>query len=85
MEPEAVKILIENGIPDARIEVVDTTGSKDHFSAVVISSSFEGLSLIEQHQKVYNAIGDHMTKEIHALQLKTFSIQECEKHKSQEN
>ena len=74
MEPEAVKILIENGIPDARIEVVDTTGSKDHFSAVVISSSFEGLSLIEQHQKVYNAIGDHMTKEIHALQLKTFSF-----------
>ena len=38
MEPEAVKILIENGIPDARIEVVDTTGSKDHFSAVVILS-----------------------------------------------
>ncbi len=85
MEPEAVKILIENGIPDARIEVVDTTGSKDHFSAVVISSSFEGLSLIEQHQKVYNAIGDHMTKEIHALQLKTFSIKEWEKHNSQEN
>ena len=85
MEPEAVKILIENGIPDARIEVVDTTGSKDHFSAVVISSSFEGLSLIEQHQKVYSAIGDHMTKEIHALQLKTFSIQEMEKHNSQEN
>ena len=85
MEPEAVKILIENGIPDARIEVVDTTGSKDHFSAVVISSSFEGLSLIEQHQKVYSAIGDHMTKEIHALQLKTFSSQEWEKHNSRKN
>ena len=85
MEPEEVKLLIENGIPGAKIEVVDTTCSKDHFSAVVISSSFEGLSLIEQHQKVYNAIGDHMTKEIHALQLKTFSIQEWEKHNSQEN
>ena len=85
MEPEAVKILIENGIPDARIEVVDTTGSKDHFSAVVISSSFEGLSLIEQHQKVYSAIGDHMTKEIHALQLKTFSQQEWEENNSKED
>ena len=85
MEPEAVKKLIENGIPDAKIEVVDTTGTKDHFSAVVISSSFEGLSLIEQHQKVYSAIGDHMTKEIHALQLKTFSQQEWEENNSKED
>ena len=47
MEPEEVKLLIENGIPGAKIEVVDTTGTKDHFSAIVISSSFDGLSLID--------------------------------------
>ena len=85
MEPEEVKLLIENGIPGAKIEVDDTTGTKDHFSAIVISSSFDGLSLIEQHQKVYSAIGDHMTREIHALQLKTFSTKEWEKNNPQEN
>ncbi|MAQ73848.1 MAG: BolA family transcriptional regulator, partial [Candidatus Marinimicrobia bacterium] len=47
MEPESLKELIASGIPNAKIEVIDTTGSKDHFSAVVISSSFEGLSLID--------------------------------------
>ena len=82
MEPESVKELIANGIPDANIEVIDTTGTKDHFSAVVISSSFEGLSLIDQHKQVYKAVGEHMTKEIHALQLKTFSPDQWEKHNS---
>ena len=82
MEPESLKELIANGIPNANIEVIDTTGSKDHFSAVVISSSFEGLSLIDQHKEVYKAVGDHMTKEIHALQLKTFSPKQWEKHNS---
>ena len=82
MELESLKELIANGIPNAKIEVIDTTGSKDHFSAVVISSSFEGLSLIDQHKEVYKAVGEHMTKEIHALQLKTFSPKQWEKHNS---
>jgi len=71
MEPDAVKILIESGIPESQVEVVDTTGTKDHFSAIVISDSFEGLSLVEQHQTVYKAVGDHLTKEIHAHAMGT--------------
>ena len=76
MEPNEVKVLIEKGIPHAKVEVIDTTGTKDHFSVVVISKSFEDLSLIEQHQSVYKAVGNYMTKEIHALQLKTYSPSE---------
>ena len=82
MEPNAVKTLIEAGIPNAKVEVVDTTGTKDHFSAIVISDSFEGLSLVEQHQTVYKAVGDHLTKEIHALQLNTYSPAQWVKHNS---
>ena len=82
MEPESVKELIAKGIPDAKIKVIDTTGTKDHFSAVVISSSFEGLSLIDQHKQVYKAVGEYMTTEIHALQLKTFSPEQWEKNNS---
>ncbi|MBT6391114.1 MAG: BolA/IbaG family iron-sulfur metabolism protein [Candidatus Marinimicrobia bacterium] len=82
MEPNAVKTLIESGIPKAKVEVVDTTGTKDHFSAIVISDSFEGLSLVEQHQTVYKAVGDHLTKEIHALQLNTYSPAQWVKHNS---
>ena len=85
METSKVSELISSGINSVHVEVKDTTDTGDHFSAIVISSSFDGLSLIEQHQKVYSAIGDHMTKEIHALQLKTFSTKEWEKNNPQEN
>jgi len=84
MEPEVVKKLIETGIPNAQVEVVDTTGTKDHFSAIVISDSFSDSSLVEQHQAVYKAVGDHMTKEIHALQLKTYSPTSWKEEREQE-
>ncbi|MEC7854432.1 MAG: BolA/IbaG family iron-sulfur metabolism protein [Candidatus Neomarinimicrobiota bacterium] len=73
MDADKVRELIQSGIPNSTAEVIDTTGTNDHFSAVIISNSFEGLSLIEQHQMVYKSVGAHMTNEIHALEIKTFS------------
>ena len=71
MNADKVRELIQNGIAGSAAEVIDTTGTNDHFSAIVISDSFEGLSLIEQHQMVYNAMGGRMGKELHALALNT--------------
>ena len=73
MEPDEVKELIQAGIVDAHVEVVDTTGTKDHFSAIVISYTFLGKNMVQQHQIVYKALGSFMTNEIHALQLKTMT------------
>ena len=73
MNADKVRELIQNGITGSTAEVIDTTGTNDHFSAVVISDSFESLSLIEQHQMVYKAVWSYMTNEIHALEIKTFS------------
>ncbi|MFL3026036.1 MAG: BolA family protein [Candidatus Neomarinimicrobiota bacterium] len=73
MNTDKVRDLIQNGIIDSKVEAIDTTGTNDHFSVVVISDSFEGLSLIEQHQMVYKAVGAYMTNEIHALEIKTYS------------
>ena len=73
MNKDKVRDLIQTGIIDSKVEVIDTTGTNDHFSVVVISDSFEGLSLIEQHQMVYKAVGAYMTNEIHALEIKTYS------------
>ena len=68
MNTDKVQELIQSGITNSKVEVVDTTGTNDHFSVIVISDSFEGLSLIEQHQMVYKAVGSFMTNEIHALE-----------------
>jgi stress-induced morphogen len=71
MTTDEVKALIEKGLPDCSAEVVDLTGTGDHFKADVISPAFEGASLIEQHQMVYKALGTLVGGAIHALQLNT--------------
>jgi stress-induced morphogen len=43
---------------------------------VVISDKFEGKSLVKRHQMVYATVSDVLTKELHALQLKTYSSKE---------
>ena len=35
-------------------------------------------SLVEQHQMVYDALGDAMTDDIHALEMKTYTPDERE-------
>jgi stress-induced morphogen len=58
-------------LPDATVEVRDTTGGGDHFDVRVLSSLFAGRSLVARHQMVYAALGELMRKEIHALALTT--------------
>jgi len=78
MTEECVKQRIESGLTSAQIQVLDMKGTGDHFSAVVISDEFEGKSLVKRHQMVYATVSDVLTKELHALQLKTYSCREWE-------
>ena len=73
MTGEEVKNLITKGLPNAEVEVTDTTGTGDHFKAVVIWKGFAGLGLVQQHKKVFESVGEYMTQEIHALQIKTLT------------
>jgi stress-induced morphogen len=73
MDPKEIETMIARGIPDAQVEVRDYTGGGDHFEALVVSPSFEGKGLIERHQLVYQALGDAMHVQVHALTLKTLT------------
>ncbi len=71
---EQVESLIKAEIPDAQVQVHDLTGGGDHLQAIVVSSQFEGKSLVKQHQLVYGALREAMaTEAIHALALKTYT------------
>lgn len=72
MDPEEVEQLIESNLPEATAEVWRTRGADDdHLAATVTSPAFEGKTLVDQHQLVYDALGDRMTTDIHALELTT--------------
>ncbi len=73
MDPKEIELMIGRALPDARVEVRDFTGGGDHFEALVVSETFEGKTLIERHQSVYNALGDAMRARVHALALKTLT------------
>ena len=79
---EAIKQAIETAVPGATVYVVDPNNDGQHFQALVISESFEGLSLVEQHQAVMNPLGDAFASNtVHALGLKTFTPAKWEKKK----
>jgi stress-induced morphogen len=73
MTPEEVTELIESNLPNATAEVGQPRGvdDDDHLEATVVSPAFEGKSLVDQHDMVYDALGEHMTEEIHAIELTT--------------
>ena len=63
--------LIKNKLPDSLVKVENLKGN-DHLQVSVISSEFNGLSLVKQHQLVYSALKEELASEaIHALALKT--------------
>ena len=73
MDAKEVESLIRLGIPNAHVEVRDTTGGGDHFDALIVSTVFEGKGLVERHQTVYKALGDAMRVRVHAISLRTLT------------
>jgi stress-induced morphogen len=71
MAASEIEELIRAALPDARIEIRDLAGDGDHYAARVVSTRFEGLNRVRQHQLVYKALGPRMGSELHALQLET--------------
>lgn len=86
MDAAELERLIEEAIPDADATVTNPRVHEDaehedaHFAAVVVSPAFEGKSLVQQHQQVYDAIGDHMTRSVHAMEIQTYTPEEYEEH-----
>ncbi|HAC64560.1 MAG TPA: BolA family transcriptional regulator [Cyanothece sp. UBA12306] len=76
---QQVESMIKSQLPDAQVVVRDMKGGGDHLEAIVVSSEFEGKTLVKQHQLVYGALKEALDSEaIHALALKTYTPQAWE-------
>jgi stress-induced morphogen len=83
LDPNKLKQRILNEWPGSTVDFIDTTGTGDHFQAVVVSPSFEGKTMLEQHRMV-NAIFNAELRDgsLHALALKTYTPAQWEKKQS---
>ena len=71
LQIDEIKKLITSSIPDAEIEIKDLMGDNNHYSAIIESKQFVGLSKIEQHKLVYKSLRGKMGNELHALSITT--------------
>ena len=71
MAAQDIERLIKERFPDARVSIDDLAGDGDHYAATVVAEAFRGKTRVQQHQMVYEALGDSMRGVLHALALKT--------------
>jgi stress-induced morphogen len=73
MATERLESLLRHAFPNAaELAVEDRTGTGDHFQVVVADARFAGLSLVDQHRLVYDALAEPLSDgTIHELRIKT--------------
>ncbi len=80
LSPEWIREQVLSALPGAQVEVIDTTGTNDHFEAKVVSEKFAGMPMVRAHQMVYAPLKDVLaTGELHALALKTYTPEQWAK------
>lgn len=47
-----------------------------HYKALIVSDDFKSMPLLKRHQKIYTILDKLIKNEIHALSLKTLTINE---------
>jgi stress-induced morphogen len=73
MATEPLRAMLVEAFPEAsELDVEDRTGTGDHFQVTVASPRFHGLSLVEQHRLVYDALARPLADgTIHELRIRT--------------
>ena len=76
---ELIRERISQALQPTQLEIIDEShlhvgheGARDgrgHFRVRIASNKFSGLRPIEQHRLIYEAVGDLMESDIHALAI----------------
>jgi len=79
------QLLEESFTPDA-LEIIDEShkhaghagakSGKGHFDVMIVANAFAGQNLLQRHRMVYEALGDMMLTDIHALSISAHSPDE---------
>lgn len=87
MIKEKVEQLIKEKINIKYLEIKDTSSQHtnhanykggSHLRMKIISNDFINKTLVQRHQMIYSIINQYIQKEIHAVILKTYTVEEFE-------
>lgn len=77
---ERMQQLISDSLQPEQLEIIDDShkhighagakGGLGHFTVIIKSDALEGKRMIQQHRMIYDALGDMMQTDIHALAIK---------------
>ncbi len=82
MTPNQLKQRLEGLAPSTQVEVIDLTGTQDHYQALIVSPAFAGKRMIEQHRMVFSLVQAEVDSgEVHALTLKTYTPEQYSQSK----
>ena len=84
--PEVIISRIREHLSAESVEIEDQShlhaghagaaGGGGHYEVTIVASCFKGLNTLARHRLVYEAVGDLMKKEIHALSIQAYSAEE---------
>ena len=84
--PEVIVSRIREHLSAESVEIDDQShlhaghagaaGGGGHYEVTIVASCFKGLNTLARHRLVYEAVGDLMKKEIHALSIQAYSEEE---------
>jgi stress-induced morphogen len=73
MTADQIAERIRAAFPDAKVQVRDMTGTRDHWEVTVTSAAFVGKTPIARHRMVYDLFSAELQGPIHALTLQTLT------------
>ena len=91
---QEIKSRLKKTIAIDHLTIMDDTGKHlrhqhydggKHFQIIIVSSTFEGVSLLDRHKLVYQALNGMIKNDIHAIGLKTIATSEYINEKDAES
>jgi len=85
MTAQTIRQILEAALKPEVLEIIDHSAAHaghagnrggGHYNVTIVSPAFEGKSLVQRHQLIYQALGDMMKQEIHALGINALTPSE---------
>lgn len=86
---QRIRARLEHAFAPAQLDILDEShkhvghaGAQDgrgHFACTIVSTAFENTSPLERHRMVYDALGDLMLSDIHALSIRAYPPEQPER------